>query len=70
MAGNLNPCDRDVESFRFANGRPVWPGVFGAVNMPACLRDGLSGSVASENEESRRGEGWVEDLCPSGATMI
>jgi hypothetical protein len=43
----------------------VIPGVFGAVATPDCLREGLSGKVYSfpigEKEETRRGEGCVED---------
>lgn len=68
-AGNLNPCARETESFRLGNGRPEMPGVFGAVEMPACLLPGRSATAASGNIEFKRGEGCVEERWPRGATQ-
>lgn len=71
-AGNLNPCGNDEEPCLRMKGAAPRPGVLGAVTIPDCLREGRSGTVLFEPKaewEEIRGEGWVEDRCPTGAVV-
>lgn len=67
VAGNLNVCGNGADVPLFANGAPLIPGVFGAVEAPR--RAGLSGRTSSMpgKFEVRRGEGCVENRWGIGA---
>ena len=66
----MNVCGNDADPFLRVNGVPPRPGVLGAVAIPDCRREGLSGNVKSEvagGKEDIRGEGCVDDRWPIGA---